>query len=61
MWIGTVKTNEKQILSIERRNVFLINGYIVSEQKRGSAIPSSSGLISSDGQFPWVKETELLN
>lgn len=60
IWIGTVITNERQILTINRQNVFLINSSRVSEQKRGSSIPASSGNILGDGQIAWVHDSELI-
>ncbi|EJI5696345.1 hypothetical protein NFI00_000048 [Salmonella enterica] len=60
MWIGTIKTNEKQILTLERFNVFTLNGKRVSEVRRGSAIPASSGVINSDGQIPWLRPSEII-
>lgn len=60
LWIGRVITNERQILTIERMNVFLINNSRVSEQKRGSSIPASSGGITTEGQIAWVKDSELI-
>lgn len=60
MWIGTITTNEKQILNIERFNVFTLNGLRVSETKRGSALPASSGSVLVDGQIPWLKPSEII-
>ena len=60
MWIATITTNATQVETIDRFNVFSMNGYRVSEVKRGGAIPASSGLITEQGQIPWVKQSELL-
>lgn len=60
LWIGTIKTNLQQIQTIERFNVFVVNGHRVSETKRGNSIPASSGVINTEGQVPWLKRSELL-
>ncbi|ASU03571.1 putative virion structural protein [Erwinia phage vB_EamM_RisingSun] len=60
MWIGIIRTNEKQILTIDRFNVFTLNGQRVSETRRGSALPASSGAINSLGQIPWLKPSEII-
>ena len=60
LWVGKVITNNLQILTIERFNVFTVNGNRVSEIKRGNAIPASSGLANTEGQFPWLRSDELL-
>lgn len=60
LWIGTVKTNLQQIQTIERFNVFTVNGHRVSETKRGNSIPASSGVLRTEGQLPWLKRSELL-
>lgn len=61
MWIGTVVTNASQILSISRSNVLLLNGARISETKRGGAIPASNGLITEQGQFPWLRNSEIIS
>lgn len=60
LWVGTVVTNNLQILTIERFNVFTLNGQRISELKRGSSIPASSGLTNTEGQLPWLRSDELL-
>lgn len=60
LWVGTVVTNNVQILTIERFNVFTVNGQRISELKRGSSIPASSGLTNNEGQIPWLTAGELL-
>jgi len=60
VWVGTAVTNERQIITVERFNVFTINGHRVSELKRGNSIPASSGLVGSEGQIPWIRPSELL-
>jgi hypothetical protein len=59
-WVGTVVTNNLQILTIERFNVSILNGNRISELKRGNAIPAASGLANSEGQLPWLTNAELL-
>ena len=60
LWVGKVVTGASQILTIERFNVFVLNGNRVSEIKRGNCIPASSGLANSEGQLPWLRNDELL-
>lgn len=59
-WVGTVVTNNLQILTIERFNVSILNGNRISELKRGNAIPAASGLANTEGQIPWLTNAELL-
>ena len=60
LWVGRVTTNDRQIITLERFNVIVINGHRVSETKRGSSIPATSGLINAEGQIPWLRQDELL-
>jgi hypothetical protein len=60
LWVATVTTNDRQILTIERYNVFAIDGHRVSETKRGSSIPAASGLANAEGQIPWIRPREVL-
>lgn len=60
VWVGKVTTNASQILTIERFNVFTINGSRISEIKRGNSIPASSGLVNEEGQIPWLRSDEML-
>jgi hypothetical protein len=60
LWVGTVVTGPLQISTIERFNVFTLNGNRVSELKRGNSIPASSGLANTEGQLPWLRSDELL-
>lgn len=60
LWVGRAVTNDRQIISVERFNVFAIDGHRVSEVKRGNSIPASSGLINDEGQIPWLRSTEML-
>lgn len=60
LWIATVTTNDRQILTIERYNVFALDGHRISETKRGSTIPASSGLANTEGQIPWLRAREIL-
>lgn len=61
VWVGKVVTNLTQILTIERFNVFTINGSRISEIKRGNSIPASSGLVNEEGQIPWLRSDEMLS
>lgn len=60
LWVATVTTNDRQILTIERYNVFALDGHRISETKRGSTIPASSGLANTEGQIPWLRAREIL-
>jgi len=60
LWASKVVTGDSQILTIERFNVFAMNGNRVSETKRGNCIPASSGLANEEGQLPWLRNDELL-
>lgn len=60
VWAAKVTTNASQILTIERFNVFTINGSRISEIKRGNSIPASSGLVNVEGQIPWLRSDEML-
>lgn len=60
VWVAKVTTGSTSILTIERFNVFSINGKRVSEIKRGNSIPASSGLANTEGQLPWIRTDELL-
>lgn len=60
LWVSKVVTGDSQILTIERFNVFAMNGNRVSETKRGNCIPASSGLANEEGQLPWLRNDELL-
>lgn len=60
VWVAKAVTNDRQIVTIERYNVFTLNGNRVSELKRGNAIPASAGAANAEGQFPWLRTNELL-
>lgn len=60
LWVAKVITGATQIISIERYNVFAMNGSRVSEIKRGNCIPASSGLANEEGQLPWLRSDEIL-
>ena len=60
LWVGTVTTNNQQILTIERFNVFALDGHRISEAKRGNSIPASYGLVNQEGQIPWLRTREIL-
>jgi len=59
IWVARIVTNDKQIITLERFNVFAINGRRVSELKRGGCIPASSGITNAEGQIPWLRSNEL--
>lgn len=60
VWVGTARTNLRQIETVDRFNVFTVSGHRVSDIKRGNSIPASTGLVDSEGQFPWLRSDELL-
>lgn len=60
LWVGTVITNDRQIITIERFNVFALDGHRITETKRGNSIPAASGLANTEGQIPWLRTRELL-
>lgn len=60
VWVATVVTNNRQILTIERFNVTTMNGHRISERKGGNCIPASSGLVGVEGKLPWIRSDELL-
>lgn len=60
LWVGTAVTNALQIASLERFNVFTLDGHRISETKRGYTIPASSGPVNKEGQLPWLRTRELL-
>jgi hypothetical protein len=60
LWAATVKTNGSQIISVERLNVFALNGHRITEVKRGNSIPGASGLVNEEGQIPWFYPSEIL-
>lgn len=60
LWVGAAVTNDRQIITLDRFNVTAIDGHRISETRRGNSIPASSGLITAEGQLPWLKQNELL-
>ena len=48
--IATVKTNNDGIYSIERFNVFTMNGFRIGSVRHGSTIPKATGTIKRYGQ-----------
>lgn len=60
LWAATVKTNGTQIVTVERLNVFALNGHRITEVKRGNSIPGASGLVNEEGQIPWFYPSEIL-
>jgi hypothetical protein len=60
LWAATVRTNGTQIITVERLNVFALNGHRITEVKRGNSIPAASGLVNEEGQIPWFYAGEIL-
>ena len=60
MLAAIVTTNEKQILTIERLQPFMIGEYLFSYSRDGGIIPVSSGFPQDDGSFIFLRDAELL-
>lgn len=57
---ATVTTGPNQILTIERRQPFMIGDYEFSYSRKGGIIPMSSGFPQDDGSFIFLRSAELL-
>lgn len=55
-----ITTNEKQILTIERLQPFMIGEYSLSFSRDGGIIPVSAGFPQDDGNFRFLRNAELL-
>jgi len=60
MLVAVITTNEKQILTLERRTPFMVADYELSFVRDGGIIPISSGFPQDNGVFKFVKASELL-
>jgi len=60
MHVGTVTTSATQILTIERLQPFLIGDLELSTTRKGGIIPVSTGLPQVEGNFVFLKQSELL-
>lgn len=60
MHVATITTSATQILTIERFQPFLIGDLELSNVRKGGGIPVSSGLPQDDGDFVFLKQSELL-
>lgn len=60
MLVAVITTNEKQILTLERRTPFMVADYELSFIRDGGIIPISSGFPQDNGVFKFVKTSELL-
>lgn len=60
MLVAVITTNEKQILTLERRTPFMVADYELSFVRDGGIIPISSGFPQDNGVFKFVKTSELL-
>lgn len=58
--VAVITTNEKQILTLERRVPFTIGDYELSFTRQGGIIPISSGFPQDNGVFKFLKPSELL-
>jgi len=57
---AVITTGANQILTIERRQSFMIGDLELSYNRQGGSIPVSSGFPQDDGSFIFLKESELL-
>lgn len=60
MHVATITTSATQILTIERFQPFLIGDLELSSYRKGGIIPVSSGQPQVDGDFVFLKQSELL-
>ena len=60
MLVAIITTNEKQILTLERRTPCVVGDYELSFIRDGGIIPISAGFPQDDGIFKFVKTSELL-
>ena len=60
MLVAVITTNEKQILTLERRTPFVVGDYELSFVREGGIIPISSGFPQDQGVFKFLKPSELL-
>lgn len=58
--VATVKTNDKQVLTIARSSVFTVGDLFFSHSRDGGTIPVSSGPPQDEGSFIFLKSSELL-
>lgn len=54
-----VKTSEKQIISIDRYQRFMIGNYLLQSDREGGTIPVSIGLPMDEGKLIYVRRDEL--
>lgn len=60
MLVAIITTNERQILTLERRTPFIVADYELSFVRDGGIIPISAGFPQDEGIFKFVKTSELL-
>lgn len=60
MHVATVTTSSTQILTIERYQPFMIGDLELSTTRKGGIIPVSTGLPQIEGNFVFLKQSELL-
>lgn len=58
--VGVITTNDKQILTIERKQPFMIGDLMLGYTREGGIIPVSTGLPQDEGVFSFLREAELL-
>lgn len=58
--VAVIVTGPTQILTIERRQPFIIGGYELSTVRAPGTIPVSSGISQDEGTFIFLKESELV-
>lgn len=56
--VGTVKTDDFGIVTIERRQTFTISGFPIT-RSRDMGVPASSGALTEQGSYRFLKRSEL--
>lgn len=60
LMVAVITTNDKQILTIERKQPFMIGDFMLGYTREGGIIPVSTGLPQEEGVFAFLREAELL-
>lgn len=58
--VARVFTGSSGITNIIREGVFSLRGYRLSDVRRGSALPVSTGVVTGQGTFPWFDRDPLI-
>ena len=57
---AVLTTNDRQILTITRMQPFMVGDYMLSDVREGGTIPVSAGFPQDQGNFIFLKRSELL-